>query len=178
LRDLGIDFTIATIEIDESCQEKETAETFVLRLSREKAAAVAIKFPEAYVLAADTAVVIDGEILGKPKDAADAVRMLKRLAGRWHEVWTGFCIMKKAIALEEMHAVQTKVLFKELSEDLCRAYVLTGESSDKAGSYGLQGKGGFLVEKIVGSYSNVIGLPVAQVVDNLLQYKIITPRLK
>jgi len=178
LRELGIEFTVQTVEIDESCTDIESPEELVLRLSEEKALAVAVRNPTAYVLAADTVVVIGGEILGKPKDDEDAERILKRLSGKWHEVWTGFCIMKASAALNKKRAVMTKVLFRELSDNLCRAYVLSGEPSDKAGGYGLQGKGGFLVEQIDGSYSNVIGLPVAQVVDNLLQYEIITPRLK
>lgn len=178
LQELGIEFKVKTVEIDESIEKREDPKALVLRLSKEKAAAVSKNFPEAHVLAADTVVVIDGEILGKPKDVKDAERMLKRLSGRWHEVWTGFCIMKKTVTLNAGSAVKTRVFFRELSDDLCRAYVLTGEPSDKAGGYGIQGKGGFLVEKIEGSHSNVIGLPVAQVVDNLLQYNIITPRLR
>lgn len=178
LRELGLDFSVKNAEIDESCGKEETPESLVLRLSTEKAACVASQFPKAHVLAADTVVVVDSEILGKPKDDAEAEVMLKKLSGCWHEVWTGFCIMNNTDSLVVRSAVCTSVLFRELSDDLCRAYVLTGESSDKAGSYGLQGKGGFLVEKIDGSYSNVIGLPVAQVIDSLLQYGIITPRLK
>jgi septum formation protein len=178
LQELGIEFKVETVEIDESIEKAEAPKALVLRLSKEKAAAVSKNFPEAHVLAADTVVVIDGEILGKPKDVKDAERMLKRLSDRWHEVWTGFCVMKKTVALNAGSAVKTRVFFRELSDDLCRAYVLTGEPSDKAGGYGIQGKGGFLVEKIEGSHSNVIGLPVAQVVDNLLQYNIITPRLR
>lgn len=178
LQELGIEFKVETVEIDESIEKGEAPKALVLRLSKEKAAAVSKNFPEAHVLAADTVVVIDGEILGKPKDVKDAERMLKRLSDRWHEVWTGFCIMKKTVTLNAGSAVKTRVFFRELSDDLCRAYVLTGEPSDKAGGYGIQGKGGFLVEKIEGSHSNVIGLPVAQVVDNLLQYNIITPRLR
>jgi septum formation protein len=178
LHELGIDFSVEVKEIDESCEAGETPERVVKRLAEAKAAEMARQFPNAYVLAADTVVAIDDEILGKPKNSADAERMLKRLSGRWHEVWSGFSIQKPADSLCVQQAVRTKVLFRELTEDLCRAYVLTGEPLDKAGGYGLQGRGGFLVEKIKGSYSNVIGLPVAQVIDIMLQYGIIVPRLK
>lgn len=178
LRELGIDFSVEVAEIDESCDAGEVPERVVRRLALEKASGIGRQFPNANVLAADTVVVIDDEILGKPKNSADAEVMLMRLSGRWHEVWTGFSIQKYANSLYIQQAVRTQVLFRELSEDLCRAYVLTGEPLDKAGSYGLQGRGGFLVEEIKGSYSNVIGLPVAQVINIMLQYGIIAPRLK
>ena len=177
LRELGLDFRVEVVEIDESCHEGESPEKAVIRLAEEKAACVARKFPNACVLAADTVVVIDDEILGKPGSPAEAEAMLMRLSGRWHEVWSGFSIQKVEGLLHVQQAIRTQVLFRELSEELCRAYVLTGEPLDKAGSYGLQGRGGFLVEQIKGSYSNVIGLPVAQVIDIMLQYGIITPRL-
>lgn len=178
LHELGIDFSVEVQEIDESCDVGETPERLVKRLAEEKASGIARQFPDACVLAADTVVVIDNEILGKPKNSEDAEAMLKRLSGRWHEVWSGFSIQKPAESLCVQQAVRTQVLFRELTEDLCRAYVLTGEPLDKAGSYGLQGRGGFLVDEIKGSYSNVIGLPVAQVIDIMLQYGIIAPRLK
>jgi septum formation protein len=178
LHELGIDFSVEVKEIDESCDVGETPERVVKRLAEEKGTEIARQFPSAYVLAADTVVVIDDEILGKPKNSADAEVMLKTLSGRWHEVWSGFSIQKAEDALCVQQAVRTQVLFRELTEDLCRAYVLTGEPLDKAGGYGLQGRGGFLVEEIKGSYSNVIGLPVAQVIDIMLQYGIIVPRLK
>lgn len=178
LRELGIDFSIEVAEIDESCNSGEKPERVVTRLAYEKAACIASQFPNVYVLAADTVVVIDDEILGKPKNSKDAEAMLKRLSGRWHEVWSAFSIQKSSDSLYVQQAVRTRVLFRGISDDLCRAYVLTGEPLDKAGSYGLQGRGGFLVEEIKGSYSNVIGLPLAQVIDIMLQYGIIAPRLK
>ncbi|MBC8316849.1 MAG: septum formation inhibitor Maf [Desulfobulbaceae bacterium] len=178
LRELGIDFSVEVAEVDESSHGEVSPEAFVRRLAREKAEYVSRQFPQECVLAADTVVVLDSEILGKPDSPGDAETMLQRLSGRWHEVWTGFCVLRPADGLHVLEAVCTRVLFRELTEELCRAYVLTGEPLDKAGSYGLQGRGGFLVEEIDGSYSNVIGLPLAQVIDIMLKYGIIVPHLE
>ena len=175
LQELGLDFVIRTAPVDESVQSGEGPESFVLRLAREKAQAVSCEHDDVAVLAADTVVVVDGEILGKPGDSSEAFSMLRRLSGRCHEVWTGYCLSRKSDDLMACRAVRTKVYFRSLDEKLCRAYVLTGEPLDKAGSYGLQGRGGFLVEKIEGSYSNVIGLPVAEVVEEMLDAGVIEP---
>jgi septum formation protein len=135
---------------------------------------VASARPEAWVLAADTIVEVDGEILGKPVDAADAVRLLKKLRNRWHAVWTGFCLMRDKAVMTGV--VRSEVRFGDFSDAVCVAYVATGEPLDKAGAYGIQGKGAFLVREIKGSYSNVVGLPLHEVVDALLAQGIIEPR--
>lgn len=175
LKELGLFFTVCPAEVDESLRSGEGPEEFVLRLAREKGLAVARRFPEACVLAADTVVALEGEILGKPADAIQAEEMLFRLSGRWHGVWTGFALCRQADHLLHLQAVETRVLFRPLDRDLIKAYVRTGEPLDKAGSYGLQGRGGFLVERVEGSYSNVIGLPMAEVVTELLRYAVIEP---
>lgn len=175
LKELGLSFTVCPAAVDERVRSGEGPEEFVLRLAREKGLTVARKFPEACVLAADTVVALEGDILGKPADADQAEEMLGRLSGRWHGVWTGFALCRQADHLLHMQAVETRVLFRPLDRDLIRAYVRTGEPLDKAGSYGLQGRGGFLVERVEGSYSNVIGLPMAEVVTEFLRFAVIEP---
>jgi len=177
LRELGLDFRVVPAAVDEQNRPDESPEEYVLRLAEEKALAVAGSHGQACILAADTIVVLAGEILEKPADAAHAEAMLAKMSGRWHEVWTAYCLCRQSDALMVKQAVCTRVLFRPLTADLCRAYVLTGEPLDKAGSYGLQGRGGFLVEKIDGSYSNVIGLPVAEVVADLLRFGMIAPNI-
>jgi len=163
LADLGLAFTVRAADLDETPRPGEKPEIFVRRLARDKALAVATQQPAVWVLAADTAVVARGEILGKPCDAADAEKMLMRLSGCWHEVWTGFCVCRGTGAEPLTGAVCTGVRFMALDRELCRAYIRTGEPMDKAGAYGIQGKGAFLVEEISGSYTNVVGLPLAEV---------------
>jgi septum formation protein len=174
LAELGLAFEVRVADIDETPLPGERPVDFVARLSREKAQAVDI--PSAWVLAADTAVVVDGEILGKPSDEAEACAMLMRLSGRWHEVWTGFSLCCHATGESCTKTVCTKVRFLELTPELCRAYVNTGEPLDKAGAYGIQGKGCFLVPEISGSYTNVVGLPMTEVLEALLHHKVIALR--
>lgn len=119
-------------------------------------------------------VVLDGEILGKPADEEAACSMLKSLSGQSHEVWTGFCLINVENAVIEKQAIKTDVRFSALTDEIINAYIATGEPLDKAGSYGIQGKGGFLVEQIQGSYSNVVGLPLVEVLSVLMKYQIIS----
>ena len=175
LKMLGLEFEVEAAAVDESPRPGETPAHFVRRLAAEKGAAIAGQEPDAAVLAADTVVVVDGDLLGKPRDEVEAVEMLKRLSGRAHEVWTGFSL-QQGTGLLSQRAICTQVQFIDLTEALCRAYVRTGEPLDKAGAYGIQGQGGFLVEKISGSYSNVVGLPLAEVVTDLLRFHLIAPR--
>lgn len=171
LAELGLVFEVRVTDIDETPQPGEQPVDFVARLAQEKAQAVNI--PDAWVLAADTAVVVDGEILGKPGDEEEACAVLMRLSDRWHEVWTGFSLCRQATGELCTKAVCTKVRFLELTPELCRAYARTGEPLDKAGAYGIQGKGCFLVPEISGSYTNVVGLPMAEVLEALLHHKVI-----
>ncbi len=178
LKDFGLDFMVKPASIDERNLPGESPEEFVLRMAKEKAEIISLQHPTACVLAADTIVVLAREILGKPVDATDAQAMLNKMAGRSHEVLTGFCICRRdSRSFFVCQAVKTKVFFKPLSAELVAAYVSTGEPLDKAGSYGLQGCGGFLVEKIDGSYSNVIGLPLAEVMEELLGAGVVVPQI-
>ncbi|MBA3004063.1 MAG: septum formation inhibitor Maf [Desulfurivibrio sp.] len=171
LAELGLVFEVLVTDIDETSQAGEQPVDFVARLAREKGQAV--DQPDAWVLAADTVVVVDGDILGKPGDEDEACAMLMLLSGRWHEVWTGFSLCRQATGELCTKTVCTKVRFIPLTPELCRAYVRTGEPLDKAGAYGIQGKGCFLVPEISGSYTNVVGLPMAEVLDALLHHKVI-----
>ena len=175
LRDLGLAFDIRAAAVDELPLAGEAPQGFVRRIAEEKAQAVSRRHPASWVLAADTVVVADHDILGKPENEAAAKKMLKRLSNRTHEVWTGFCLCRKQETIMVRQAVRTEVRFISLTDDLCEAYVATGEPLDKAGSYGIQGMGGVLVEKISGSYSNVVGLPLAEVVQQMLGLGIIVP---
>lgn len=175
--DLGLDFEVQSADVEEKISEDEGSEDFVKRLSKDKALAVANKNKSSWVVGADTVVVLDDLILGKPADRAEALALLIMLNGRWHEVWTGFTICREDKSILVQKAVRTEVLFFESSKEILKAYVSTGEPLDKAGAYGIQGRGGILVEKIRGSYSNVVGLPLAEVVNNLIHLGVIQPTL-
>jgi septum formation protein len=172
-RELGLSFTIKPAEIDETPMPDELPDIFVQRLAKEKAKKIAAENPCDWVVGADTVVVLDNKILGKPESAAQAEAMLCLLSGRCHEVWTGFAVCGPQEEISQ--AVMTRVYFGNLTPELIRSYVLTGEPLDKAGSYGIQGQGGFLVDRIEGSYSNVVGLPLAQVIEKLLALQVIAP---
>jgi len=156
LRAAGISFTVRVANIDEVQRPGEPAADYVLRLAREKAQAVARN--DDLVLGADTTVVIDGEIVGKPSDHGDAERMLSALGGRWHEVLTAVSLRWGSQARSEVAI--TRVKFAPLSREEIDWYVATGEPFDKAGAYAIQGYASLFVERIEGSYSNVVGLPV------------------
>lgn len=165
---IGLHFRVEAAEADERVLAGEDPPTYVVRVARDKAKIVAARSPGAWTLAADTVVVLHGEILGKPLDAEDAVLMLKRLAGNVHEVWTGFCLCHADQDNQVCRAVKTEVRFADLSDQVIRAYVRSGDPLDKAGSYGIQSQGGFMVQGIRGSYSNVVGLPLAEVIAEMI----------
>lgn len=175
LKNLNIDFEIITAAVDETVPAGEAPFDFVLRLAREKAAVVAKDYPDVWILGADTVVVRDNEILGKPDTPAHAVNMLKGLAARSHQVWTGFCLCCLDRRKEIARAVKTDVTFADLNDELIRTYVATGEPLDKAGAYGIQGFGGCLIKGVNGSYTNVVGLPLAEVIYELQAHEIISP---
>jgi nucleoside triphosphate pyrophosphatase len=164
----GYAFTIEHANVDESVWPAEEPATYVLRVARAKAHAVAARCRESgsTVLAADTTVVAGGEILAKPADRDDAVRMLKRLAGVVHEVLTGVVVVSSGQEMAEV--VRTRVHLLPLSPEEISWYVDTGEPDGKAGAYGIQGRAARFVDWIEGSWSNVVGLPVATV-DQLLK---------
>lgn len=157
----GFDFEVITEPTDETLPEKITPEKAVEYLAEKKGNAVFQKHPDSVVVSADTVVSTDGEILGKPKDKADAMHMLERLSGRKHYVYTGVCI-QRASEMTVIH-VKTEVEFYPLSKQEILDYCMTGEPLDKAGAYGIQGKGALLVKEIHGDYFNVVGLPIAEV---------------
>ena len=163
LRTLGVAFRVIDVEVDETTRVGEAPVDYVRRLARDKAVAGQAVAGDASlpVLAADTTVVLDGAILGKPLDDADARAMLARLAGRTHEVLTGVAVIDARGWLDDA-VVATRVSFRALSPAEIAAYVASGEPADKAGAYGIQGLGGALVERIDGSYSNVVGLPLVE----------------
>ncbi len=160
LRAAGINnFTIRVADIDETQFPDESPRDYVLRLSREKAQAVAEG--DELVLGADTTVVIHNQVAGKPIDAEDARRMLRTLSGQWHQVLTAVTLVRGVLALSDIASTQVK--FAEMTEEEIDWYVATGEPMDKAGAYGIQGYASRFVERIEGNYSNVVGLPVEMV---------------
>lgn len=166
---LGIDFTVKVIGgIDESWPHDLKGEDIPLFISREKAAPYkATIAPDELVITADTIVYVDGQVLGKPYDKADAVRMLRLISGRWHEVITGVTLM--SATRERSFAVTTRVKFSNLSDDEIHRYVDSGLPMDKAGAYGIQEWIGYVgVEAIEGSYFNVVGLPVQRLYRELI----------
>jgi septum formation protein len=167
LREIGIPFQVHAANINEDQITGEAPSAYALRLAREKAEAVAVQYPQSYVLGADTIVVVDGEVLGKPKDRGDAVRMLRLLSGRGHEVTTAVSLIAPG-TLAETRACTTKVYFRELTEDEIQQYVVGGEPMDKAGSYAIQGGASRWTDRIEGEFSNVVGLPLSLVTDMLI----------
>ncbi len=173
LRAAGIDFDVKPANVDEQVHDGESAEAYVVRIARDKARVVSTQLPDRVVLAADTTVVVGGQILGKPEDAGDARRMLRLLSGRAHEVLTGVCVnvprAEAGAPLDRCDAriSRTHVEFAALTDEEVEWYVKSGEPMDKAGAYAIQGLASRYVTKIDGSYSNVVGLPVALVYELL-----------
>lgn len=165
LRAAGIAFDVQPADVDETLHEGETPEAYVRRVAIEKARTIAARAPDAVVIAADTTVVVDEHILAKPADDEDARRMLRLLSGRSHEVLTGVCVARGRD--EETRVVSTLVTFAPLADEEIAWYVASGEPADKAGAYAIQGLASRFVTRIDGSYSNVVGLPVALVYEML-----------
>jgi septum formation protein len=170
LRNAGIPFTVQPADIDETPLAGEAPRECAERLAWEKAMAVFQRNPQQWVLGADTIVVVDDAILGKPRDAEDASRMLRLLSGRRHLVITGVCLVgpeasgQWSVASHSKTTSETTVVnFCELSENEIRFYVATGEPMDKAGAYAIQGLASRWIPRIEGDYSNVVGLPVSLV---------------
>ena len=165
LTSVGWEFEKHVADIDETEGENELPEDYVVRLAKEKALAVAEHYPEAIVLGADTTVVCDGEILGKPTDAEDAKRMLRRLSGRTHQVLTGIAAATRQGVVSAVES--TEVVFSNIREAELERYCATREPLDKAGAYGIQGYAARWIPRIDGDYFNVMGLPIARVVGLL-----------
>ena len=162
---LGLPFKNHAPHVEERVDPSWTAAEAARNLAQQKALDVGASFPNACVIAADTIVEIDGILLGKPVDAADAARMLRLLSGREHRVVTGVCLWRGEAM--RVFSRETLVRFYPLSEEEIAAYVRSGEPMDKAGAYGIQGRGALLVESITGDYFNVVGLPVAMLAREL-----------
>jgi septum formation protein len=167
LRLIGLDFEVMPSDIDETFHRGETPREHVLSLSAEKALAVALRHNDAWVLGADTIVIIGGEILGKPGSVAEAKKMLEKLSGREHKVFTGFSISRQEKGILVQEVVESTVLFREISVDEMDWYIHSEEPYDKAGAYAVQGMGALFIREIRGSYTNVIGLPLCEVIDAL-----------
>jgi septum formation protein len=160
---LGIKYKSVPAELDEHFFPGELPRKAAERVAREKAEAVARNFEHGLILAADTIVVCDGKVLGKPQDEDDAFLMLSHLSGKSHEVITAVCIKDIDQAESEVESEVTRVYFRSLSPMEIRTYISSGEAMDKAGAYGIQGLGSVFVERIDGCYFNVVGLPISRV---------------
>ncbi len=160
LKDLGIDFRKVVPDVDETRRPNESPRQYVRRVALDKAEAVSTRHPKAWILAADTTVALGNDILGKPDDAKDARAMLRKLSGRAHRVYSGIALVHADKRRARSAVASTRVVFRALTEKEIRWYVDTKEPLDKAGAYGAQGKGGLLVERYEGSFTNVVGLPL------------------
>jgi septum formation protein len=165
LENLRLSFEVSSSDVDESFSNELSPSEVVMELADKKATAVAAHYPNAFVLGADTIVVLDGEILGKPVDEKEAISMLQKLSGKTHEVFTGVAILSPNEKIRFYE--RTTVTFWELTETEINMYVSSGEPLDKAGAYGIQQLGSFLVKEIKGDYFSVVGLPVARTVREL-----------
>lgn len=173
LQDAGLDFTVEAASIDESVHAFEKPEQYVKRMAVAKGEKLSSLYPDEWIVAADTIVVCDEKILGKPEDEKQAEDMLSSLSGQSHFVFTAFYVGCGVEKITTVEMVRTEVTFSDLSPELIRAYVTTGEPMDKAGAYGIQGLGGNLVKKVTGSYTNVVGLPMAELLEVLKKYSVI-----
>ena len=176
LRSVGLKFKIIPAHINENGLAGESPRQHVKRLAREKAMVIAKKYPEAWVLGADTIVVIDSIVLGKPEIKTQARKMLQKLSGREHKVFTGFTIAHVAAEIYRTKVIQSAVQFKTISPKEMDWYVASDEPYDKAGGYAVQGQGACFIKSIRGSYTNVIGLPLCEVLEVLKKFKTINFR--
>ena len=167
LKKVGLDFEVIPSRVMEDIVQKESPKEHVIRLAEAKARDVASGYPDHWVIAADTIVYLDSSILGKPKNREEALAMLRCLSGQEHWVLTGFSVCHFGKGKSDKEAVQTAVKVKTLSPAEMEWYVRTGEPFDKAGGYTIQGIGSFMIESIRGSYTNVVGLPLCELIRML-----------
>ncbi|MBF0225539.1 MAG: septum formation inhibitor Maf [Desulfobacterales bacterium] len=173
LLEAGLNFSIIPSNVDEYKLEKCEPEKYVKILAEAKAQDIAKQNPGSWVIGADTIVLINNDILGKPSSKEDAYSMLKRLSGNSHKVLTGFCICCMDRNRLYAETVTSNVIFKNLTETEINWYLETGEPFDKAGAYAVQGLGSFFIKKINGSYTNVVGLPICELMDFLIKENIV-----
>jgi len=174
LNQLGLDFEVIPSRVTEDFFQKESPQDHVIRLAEAKVRDVAGRYPDCWVLAADTIVYMNESILGKPKNREDATGMLLRLSGQEHWVLTGFSVCYLEKGKGDREAVRTAVKMKKLTHAEMEWYVQTGEPFDKAGGYAIQGIGSFMIESIRGSYTNVVGLPLCELIQMLNRLGAIT----
>jgi septum formation protein len=160
LSSIGLEFEVDPGDVDERLYWGEAPADYIIRLARAKVIGVAARRESGLVLGADTTVVVDECVLGKPVDDEDGRRMLRMLSGRWHSVMTGVALYDIETRREAQGYSETRVLFAEMSEEEIQWYISTGEHRDKAGAYAIQGRGALFVEEIAGNYHNVVGLPM------------------
>lgn len=165
----GLKFSVIPSAVDEAALSAEDPSLLVRGLAEAKASDVAGRFPQSWVIAADTIVLVEGRVLGKPGSEDEARAMLARLSGRTHQVLTGYCLCCRRLERLVSEVVATDVIFKALTPVEIDWYIRTGEPFDKAGAYAIQGIGTFLVKRINGSYTNVVGLPVCEVIEQLIR---------
>ncbi|RLC05850.1 MAG: septum formation inhibitor Maf [Deltaproteobacteria bacterium] len=178
LEQAGLIVTVVPSCVDEDGINITAPENLVKTLAEAKAREVAGAYPESWVIGADTIVLIDGEILGKPDSTETARRMIQQLNGQTHEVFTGYAIFCEAMKTCISGVEKTDVHFRNLSQQEIEWYIQTDEPYDKAGAYAIQGLGSFLVKRICGSYTNVVGLPVCEVLEHLLKTGIIEREIR
>ena len=174
LSQLGLDFEVIPSRVMEDFLQNESPQDHVIRLAETKVRDVAGRYPDCWVIAADTIVYINGSILGKPKNQEEAMEMLRRLSGQEHWVLTGFSVCHLEKGKNDKEAIQTEVKVKTLNRTEMEWYVQTGEPFDKAGGYAIQGIGSFMIESIRGSYTNVVGLPLCELIQMLNRLGAIT----
>ena len=172
---LGLQFQVVPADIDETPLADEAPEPFARRLAAAKADLVARDRPEACVIGADTVVALGTTVFGKPRDRQDALAILRCLQGRTHQVITGVAVVAPEFGLRQVFSVTSQVRFDTFADTVLQAYIDTGEPMDKAGAYGIQSRGAFLVRAIDGSCSNVVGLPVNDLVRLLLAHGLVRP---
>ena len=173
LKQVGLTFSVIPSNFDESTVALSNPDSYVRTLAESKALDISQKHPAAWVIGADTIVLIDHKILGKPGSRKEAFDMLQRLSGNTHQVMTGYCICCKNKNRFFSETVKTDVRFKKLNDAEINWYIQTGEPFDKAGGYAIQGLGTFLVRSINGSYTNVVGLPVCEVMQHLISEDVV-----
>lgn len=157
----GLKFQVVTSEVEELRRPGENVDGYVARLALDKAGAVAAQRPDAWIIAADTVVWLEGEVLEKPADRAHAIEMLTRIAGREHVVYTGTALLNRATGWERVTVTTTAVRMVPMRPEEVEWYVDTGEPMDKAGSYAVQGIGAMFIDSVFGNYTNVVGLPLS-----------------
>lgn len=170
LKQMGLDFEAVVSDFEEKIDAKLSPHKLAEKLSLGKAKSVAYKYNNAIIIAADTFVIFNEKIIGKPIDDKDAKRILRLLSGKGHSIITGFTILDTKVNRSVTKSVETKVTFKKLSDKEIDSYIKTGEPLDKAGAYGIQEKGGIFIKKIDGDYFNIVGLPIYSVVEELKKF--------